>query len=45
MEATAMFFLMVLMVAIASCPLGFGIGRSIAQRSRTSIRPMHRCAR
>jgi len=39
-----MFFLTLIMVALASIPLGLGIGWSTARRSRVSIRPLHRSA-
>jgi hypothetical protein len=45
MEEAKMFFVMLVMVTLASLPLGFGIGHSMARRSRISIRPMYRCAR
>jgi hypothetical protein len=45
MEDTTMFFVTLVMVALASIPLGFGIGWSAGQRRRTSIRPMYRMAR
>ena len=40
-----MFLLTLVMVALASTPLGYGFGRFVAHRSRQSIRPMHRSAR
>jgi hypothetical protein len=40
-----MFFVTLLMVALASIPLGYGIGRTAANRSRMSIRPMCRSTR
>jgi hypothetical protein len=45
MEDTTMFFVTLVMVAFASIPLGFGIGWSVGQRRRISIRPMYRMAR
>jgi hypothetical protein len=40
-----MFFLTLVMIALASAPIGFGIGRAAACRSRLSIRPMVRRTR
>jgi hypothetical protein len=35
-------FLLTLLIAAASMPLGFAFGRSLAQRSFRPIGPMHR---
>jgi hypothetical protein len=45
MEVAAMFFLTLVMIAFATIPLGLGIGRAAARRSRPSIRPIYRFAR
>lgn len=40
-----MFIVMLVMVALASIPLGFGFGRRKAFRARLAIAPMHRISR